>query len=56
MTDEAIPTLEPKTSAKNTLFDALRIAIPGATHNQLLDIIRAIDIYVAVSIHEYEAL
>lgn len=47
--------IEPKTLAKDALFNALRLAIPGATHDQLLAIIRAVDRYVAIYIQEYEA-
>lgn len=54
--NEELPALDPKVVARDALFGALRIAIPGATHDQLLAIIRAFDTYVSICIQEYEAL
>lgn len=47
---------DPKTLAKDALFEALRVAMPNATHDQLLRIIRALDRYVSVAIYDHEAL
>lgn len=48
--------VDPKQLARDALFHALQLANPGATHAQLLAVIRALDTYVALSIQEYEAL
>lgn len=54
--NEELPALDPKVVARDALFDALRIAIPGATHEQLLVIIRAFDAYISIYIQEHESL
>lgn len=41
---------------RDNLLDALKLAIPGATHNQLLAVVRAIDSFTSAKALEVASL